>query len=425
MEFKRESEQVIADEVDALMAAWRGKAARAIILVGCVVAFPPLLAVLNAGIFPLSRLLKTVSLVLFLVFMLAAVMDARWSLRWRVHVVFVTLGLFGAVQLLVTGMSGSGRITLMALPLIAVVLMGTRTGWLMTGFVLLLYAGVGGGYFAGWPQGWRVGSMANVTPVFWALQGALLATALSMLMVLLSLFLSLQRRTMIAERTALRKLEAETAERQRLEFEVARVSEAERRNLGSELHDGLCQHLTAALLNCTALENRQAEVDSPEVTEVKRIRETIEGSIDMAYDVARGLCPVDVDAEGLVSVLEGLCHSVQRRGILCELRTEGDVTVADPDCALQLYRIVGEALTNAVKHADAERILVRLTRDSDRLELSVTDNGKGIAGDDGAGLGRRIMAYRAGLIGGLLTVTGAPGLGTTVACRIPDAGGTS
>lgn len=98
----------------------------------------------------------------------------------------------------------------------------------------------------------------------------------------------------------MRRLEAETADRKCLEAEVARVSEAERRSLGSELHDGLCQNLTAALLNCTAFENRRAVSGAPDTAEVARIREAIEESIDTAYDVARGLCPVDLEPEGLV-----------------------------------------------------------------------------------------------------------------------------
>lgn len=200
-----------------------------------------------------------------------------------------------------------------------------------------------------------------------------------------------------------------------------RISEAERLRLGSELHDGLCQNLTAALLNCTALENRRAAAGAPDVRDLTRIREEIEASIDTAYDVARGLCPVDLGPEGLAPALERLCQMAgERCGLTCELHADEPLTIDDPVRALQLYRIAGEALTNAAKHAECSRVVVRLVRQSGNLVLTVTDDGKGIARDAGEGLGRRIMAYRASLIGGSLTISGVPGQGTTVACRMPS-----
>jgi signal transduction histidine kinase len=336
------------------------------------------------------------------------------------------LAALGVIQLAVTQLAGDGKLALLVLPLFAVILIGPRAGWWMVVLSSALFMGVAWLTHNQMLTGVSVVEGLNSQPGFWWLQGFRLTTHMVVLTLLLTQFHALQWRTMIAERTALRKLEAETADRKRLEAEVAHVSELERRNLGSELHDGLCQNLTAALLNCTALENRHSAAGSPDAEDVACIREMIEESIDTAYDVARGLCPLGLGAEGLVSGLEGLCRAVNgRRGISCELQVEGDVTIADPDRALQLYRIAGEALTNAVKHAECKRIMVRLAGETGRLELSVADDGKGIPPDGVAGLGRRIMAYRAGLIEGALTVSGVPGQGTTVTCRISDAGGTA
>ncbi len=334
------------------------------------------------------------------------------------------IAIFGVIQLAVTQLAGDGRLSLLVLPLLAVILDGPRTGWWMAGLISLLFVAVA--LLVESPMLTELVEVEGVAaqPEFWFLQGLRFGGSILVLMILLTQFHALQRRTMIAERIALRKVEEETADRKRLETKVARISEAERRNLGSELHAGLCQNLTAALLNCTALENRQTASGATEAAEVTRIREEIEQSIDMAYDVARGLCPVDLEPEDLIPALEDLCRTArEHRGIACELQANARVSVCDPNCALQLYRIASEALTNAAKHAACTRVVIRLISRPGELELSVTDDGKGIASDAGEGLGRRIMAYRAGLMGGSLEISGAPGKGTTVLCRVPHAMG--
>jgi len=411
--------QVVADEVDGRLNEWRSKTARVVLWIGGIASLPALLVVFSGRAFHLPWFLQLLCGLVLLV-VVTATLKPKLKRSWRVGVILSTLALFGIIQLAVTGLTGGGRLSLLALPLVAVILSGPRSGWLMTAASLSLYAIVAGATQTGVLAEWQVAEMTD-TSVVWFLQGLRLASEEIFLMALLTLFQSLQRRTMIAERIALKKLEAESANRRRLEAEVARVSEAERRNLGSELHDGLCQTLTAALLNCTALENRQAASGSPEAMEVARIREALEESIDTAYDVARGLCPVDLESEGLASALESLCHAVrERRSITCDLHVDNHVAVCDPDCALQLYRIAGEAIANAIKHAACTRVAVRVARHPDELVLSVADNGKGISGESGEGLGRQIMAYRAGLIGGSLAISGAPGQGTTVTCRVPD-----
>lgn len=416
------TETATASEVDGLLATWRAKAIAIVSVVASVAALPALAFVVSGRIFQLSGGLRVLCVLLYAAVAITALRPG-WPYPWRAGVLLGVLAALGVIQLAVTQLAGDGKVSLLVLPLFAVILIGPRAGWRMVVLSSLLFMAIAWLAHTQRLPGLTAVEGLTSQPDFWWLQGLRLTTHMVVLTLLLTQFHALQQRTMIAERAALRKLEAETADRKRLEAEVARVSEVERRNLGSELHDGLCQSLTAALLNCTALENRQSTAGSSDAGAVARIREVIGKSIDTAYDVARGLCPVDVDGEGLVIALKELCHAVQRRGIACALRTEGDVTVADPDRALQLYRIAGEALANAVKHADARRIVVRLVRESGWMELSVADDGKGIPPDAGGGLGRRIMAYRAGLIGGTLTVSGAPGRGATVTCRIPDAGG--
>ena len=88
---------------------------------------------------------------------------------------------------------------------------------------------------------------------------------------------------------------------------------------------------------------------------------------------------------------------------------------------MDLYHIAQEALNNAFKHARAQTFTVRWGQEGALRSLTVADDGVGM-GDEaarGSGLGLRIMRYRAGLVGGTLTVTGAEGGGTTVRCTLP------
>lgn len=419
------TDRAVAVDVDGLLDAWRAKAVRMVLAAACILGLPALAAVLSGRVFHLSVWLRVVCILLYLA-AAAAALRPRWPIRARAIILLGVLAAFGVIQLAVTQLAGDGKQSLTMLPLLAVILIGPRAGWWMVALGGLLFAAVAlliHGPMA--PEPVAMAAFA-VPPKFWLLQGMRLMGHMVVLTILLTQFQALQRRTMIAERKALRKLEAETEDRKRLEAEVARVSEAERRNLGSELHDGLCQNLTAALLNCTAMENRHAASGAPEAAAVALIRREIETSIDMAYDVAHGLCPVGLEPAGLAPALEGLCQAARSRWRLaCALHVDAHAETMDPDCALQLYRIAGEALANAAKHAECTRVDIRLVRRPGEIELTVSDNGKGLSGETGGGLGRRIMAYRAGLVGGALTISGPPGEGVTVTCRVPDRGGAS
>lgn len=416
-------ERAIADEVDATLDAWRSKAVGIVLAVASLVMLPAGAAVLSNRIFQLALPLLVVSVLLLLLVVLAA-FRPRWKLQGRAAILLGALACFAFFQLVVTQLTGSGRLTLVSMPLVALVLVGTRTGWMMAGLSIVLYAAVAFLDQTGLLAAWHIADGSAPSTAYWALQGVRLGGGILMLLTLLTQFQSLQRRTMIAERSALRRLEAETAARRRVEKEVAQVSERERRRLGAELHDGLCQHLTATLLNCSALENRLMATGSPDLPGVRQIRESMEESIDRAYDAAHGLCPLDLGPTGLVPALERLCLGIQERdGIRCQFQADPGLTVANPETALHLYRIAGEAAANAVKHARGSQVVVHLVRENGEIVLTVSDDGCGApldAADEGKGMGRRIMAYRATLMGGTLAVSSTPGRGTTVTCRVPD-----
>jgi signal transduction histidine kinase len=139
--------------------------------------------------------------------------------------------------------------------------------------------------------------------------------------------------------------------------------------------------------------------------------------------LSRGLVPVRVSSGSFLSALEELAGSTARQhGVTCALECSDSIIIEDDFIADQLYHIAQEAITNALKHADADTISVKVFRKDNGICVEVTDNGKGFdtAQVDADGLGLHIMPYRAVTIGGELKVfSPLEKGGTTVRCCIP------
>ena len=225
----------------------------------------------------------------------------------------------------------------------------------------------------------------------------------------------------VEERT--RELRREIAERARLEAELLDVAESEQRRIGRELHDSLGQHLTASALAAQVLSDRLGDV--PAGRDAQRLAAMIEDGIELTRGLARGLYPVELETAGLMSALETFTAQMsERSGIDCVFRSETPVPVRDPGAAMHLFRIAQEATANALKHARARLILIELSVHPHAMDgalLTVTDDGIGLpTATPTAGMGRRLMAHRAQIIGATLTVESAPGAGTVVACCWPS-----
>jgi len=412
----------IANEVDGILDAWRARALNILLIVLSVrIVLPEVACLAGYGIVaPWPFRLACIALCGVLV------LDAflfRVKFRWRTYAMLIDVVVIGVLQLWMGQLAGDGRATLLLPPFLSLILIGPRTGWAILVVCAALFAGIlqltgTGETSIPYPPTETGGSFR-----YWGLMWLVWVEQAVLLMLLLSLFMQRIRRTMINERQALRQLEKSCAERQRLAQEVDRLGTMERHRLGAEIHDGLCQHLTAIHLNCATMEMRAHDSDRIELPEFKRIHGLVEEAITMAYDVARDLCPVDLDPDALVPALEQLCRKAQERyDLVCTLMADPKLTVGDPECALNLYRIASEAVTNAAKHAKCKRIKVELTREFGVLLLCVTDDGCGLAAESVSkdGLGLAIMAYRAELIGGTLEVGNVFGSGCRVTCRAPN-----
>ncbi len=217
-------------------------------------------------------------------------------------------------------------------------------------------------------------------------------------------------------------LRQEMAERQRLEEEILRVSEREQRRIGHDLHDNLCQHLTGTALAGQVLGERLAAKSLPEATDAGKVVELVEEGITMARNVARGLYPVEMEAEGLMAAFRDLAASITKgTKVCCVFECDAPVLMHDDATATHLYRIAQEAVRNAIQHGKPKRIGITLAERGGLVTLMVEDDGTGLpeTAPKSGGLGIRIMAHRAAMIGGTFAVEPGPTGGAIVTCSVP------
>jgi len=219
-------------------------------------------------------------------------------------------------------------------------------------------------------------------------------------------------------------LQEEILQRMRIESEMTEVTERERRRLGHDLHDSLCQHLTGVALTAKALESKLSGKSSENAAEAGKLVGLIEEGIDLTRSLARGLFSPDLEQGGLAVALEGLAHNTQERaGISCEFHYNDQECIqpCDATALTQLYRIVQEAVANAVKHSRATRIVIELDAAEGETRLNVFDDGVGFSPtDETNGLGLKMMRHGADLIGARLTIAARVPAGTIVSCVLPQ-----
>ncbi len=213
-------------------------------------------------------------------------------------------------------------------------------------------------------------------------------------------------------------LEAEMERRQSLEREILQVTERERARISQDLHDSLCQELTATAFLLKLSAKRVAKEDVSSAEAFREAAETVNRNAGLARELARGLHPMVLGPGGLPSALKELCSRLGG-SVNCSCECPRSVRIASPDIALNLYRIAQEAVANAIKHSKATGITLSLKRDKKDLVLTVRDNGTGLGRKKGRGMGIHLMQYRANVSGGTLEVSSQRNKGTTVTCRVP------
>jgi PAS domain S-box-containing protein len=218
-----------------------------------------------------------------------------------------------------------------------------------------------------------------------------------------------------------KELQAEIERRKGLEGEILTVSDREQQRLGQELHDGLCQHLTAVAFMARSMALRLKDHRVIDAADIEKIAELVNTAATDTRNLSRALHRVDIDAAGLVEALQDLVDREIWK-IPCRLRVRPSFHIEDNVTAAHLYRIAREAVINANKHAQAREILIKLERSQQGMVLRVIDDGVGLSTQSrlSQGLGFHIMKYRAQLIGGRLKIERPKKGGTCVSCYFPD-----
>ena len=206
-----------------------------------------------------------------------------------------------------------------------------------------------------------------------------------------------------------------------LSQQLVHTQEEERKNLSRELHDHVAQVLTGLRMELGRLERMTApfNVDvGPAVAECKAL---VDGMFRTVRNLALGLRPSMLDDFGLQAALEWLVRDFTGRyPITIELRIEANFDALPDKHRTCVYRVVQEALTNSVRHAQPKTIDIVVSASTGHLHVEVTDDGVGL---DPAllrtGLGLRGLDERVKELDGAMTISRPPRGGTTLAIRIP------
>lgn len=216
-----------------------------------------------------------------------------------------------------------------------------------------------------------------------------------------------------------RQLEAEMAERMKIQKDILDISEREQKRIGQDLHDGLAQQLTAMSFMCQLLWKKLESKMKEEAQIALQILDLNKKAITETKSMARLFYPIELEKLGFFAALQDLAGTTQKLfGIDCRCQLDATVQISDEETATHLYRIVQEAVHNSVRHGKAKDITIGVERQDGDIVVSVADNGRGFGAKPPLhGMGLRIMNYRSKMVGGDFTIEEC-GSGARVSCRV-------
>jgi PAS domain S-box-containing protein len=217
------------------------------------------------------------------------------------------------------------------------------------------------------------------------------------------------------------ELRASSEQLRNLTAHLQSVREEERARISREVHDELGQSLTAMKMDLAWLAGRLPQRDGPMLKRIRSTQQLADSIIQSIRRISTELRPAVLDL-GLAAAVEWQVQEFEARsGIRCKVRLLTRQVVAS-NASTAMFRIFQETLTNVARHAKATRTEVVLQKQRDRLVLLIHDNGRGFDQADPSlskSLGLLGMRERAAILGGRVTISSAPGKGTTVTASIP------
>ena len=235
------------------------------------------------------------------------------------------------------------------------------------------------------------------------------------------------RQQLKLRRAAEARLTEALAENQRLALKYVDSQESERKALARDLHDELGQFVNAIKLDAVAVRD-SAALHAPIATIARAMIQNIDRVYDALGGLIRQLRPVGFDNLGLLAALEHCVEEWRIRlpAISIEMSTAGNLEPLDETCALVVFRLVQEALTNVARHSQATQARILIERpDAGRgVQVVVVDNGRGAdLSVPRTGLGLIGMRERVAALGGSITLASGIGEGFKVMASIPAPGG--
>ena len=205
------------------------------------------------------------------------------------------------------------------------------------------------------------------------------------------------------------------------QLESLSVSEREQNRIGQDLHDDLCQVLAGVSCLMRVAESRITAKAPEEAGNFKELNQQIIDAMHRTRALTHGLFPGKIQIADIRGALLELGTQIKTRfAIEIQTQFKGRFPKHSSAQIIQIYRIAQEAISNAVRHGRATRVDLTLEAHPDRMELTVQDNGTGLTkSDTTGGVGLHIMHYRAGILGGELSIANRTPNGVTACLRYP------
>jgi len=218
------------------------------------------------------------------------------------------------------------------------------------------------------------------------------------------------------------RLQEEISRRRKLERQILAVAESEKQRISLELHDGLGQHLTGVSFVARTLADKLRTAEHAEAKEAEWLVKLLNEAITRTRALARGLWPVSLERDTVGQSILKLADDLESIfGVSCTVQVIDEPRIPSQFAAHHVFRIVQEAVTNAVRHAKASRLDIHQHTQRGDIVIEVKDDGCGIKPEDQSGrsaYGIIGMRERAQALGGSVRLRGGPG-GTQVVVRMP------
>lgn len=206
-----------------------------------------------------------------------------------------------------------------------------------------------------------------------------------------------------------------------IERKFVEISEREQRRIGQDLHDSIGQILTGIAFISKVLEQKLAAKLAVEADQAAIITKLVSEAINSTRSLVRTLNPVRLEADGLILALQELGENIKKTfGVSCMIRFDQPVFIYDNFIATHLYRIVQEAINNAIRHGKAKNINIDIKSSHQKIIMTVKDDGMGFPPvlETKKGMGLNIMKYRARMIRASLSICEGTDGGIIVKCIV-------